>query len=326
MHCYHSSVDRFFVKNRPIIPCFYGCYSLVSYFARHFVFSMTLYPVETGNFKLDGGAMFGVVPKSLWSRTNPADANNMIDMAARSLLIEDGDRLILIDTGLGNKQSEKFFRYYFLWGDYTLDRSLQKLGFHRDDITDVFMTHLHFDHCGGSIQWNKERTGYEPAFKNAKFWSNKAHWAWAMHPNAREKASFFKENLVPMEESGQLRFVENNNEDYVINSELGFDILFVNGHTDQQMLPHIIYKEKTIVFAADLIPTVGHIPLPYVMGYDTRPLLTLKEKADFLERAAEKKFMLYFEHDPHHQLCTLKTTERGVRLDEEYTFGEVFEY
>lgn len=307
------------------MPCFYCSSSMVSYFARHFVFSMNLYPVETGNFKLDGGAMFGVVPKSLWSRTNPADTNNMIDMAARSLLIEDGDRLILIDTGLGNKQSEKFFSYYFLWGDYTLDRSLQKLGFHRDDITDVFMTHLHFDHCGGSIQRNKEHTGYEPAFKNAKFWSNQAHWEWAMQPNAREKASFLKENLEPMKESGQLYFVHNTNEGYITNSELGFGILFVNGHTDQQMLPHINYREKTIVFVADLIPTAGHIPLPYVMGYDTRPLLTLKEKATFLERAVEKEYMLFFEHDPHHQLCTLKTTERGVRLDKEYTFSEVFE-
>ena len=286
---------------------------------------MTLYPVETGNFKLDGGAMFGVVPKSLWSKTNPADANNMIDLAARSLLVEDGNRLILIDTGLGNKQSAKFFSYYYLWGNYDLDSSLKKLGFHREDITDVFLTHLHFDHCGGSIQWNKDRSGYEPAFKNATFWTNKAHWEWAMFPNAREKASFLKENLLPMEESGQLRFVEHNQTDYLPDSELGFGILFVNGHTDKQMLPHIVYKEKTIVFTADLIPTVGHIPLPYVMGYDTRPLLTLKEKATFLEKAVEKEYVLFFEHDPHHQLCTLKATERGVRLDEEFTFNEIFD-
>ena len=188
---------------------------------------MTLYPIETGNFKLDGGAMFGVVPKSLWSRTNPADNNNMIDIAARSLLIEDGDRLILIDTGMGNKQSEKFFNYYYQWGDYSIDNSLEKVGFHRDDITDIFMTHLHFDHCGGSVQWNKDRTGYEPAFKNATFWTNKNHWDWATKPNPREKASFLKENLIPMQESGQLKFIKRGESSFLENSELGFDILFI---------------------------------------------------------------------------------------------------
>ena len=286
---------------------------------------MNLYPIETGNFKLDGGAMFGVVPKSLWNKTNPADANNMIDLAARCLLIEDGNRLILIDTGLGTKQSDKFFGYYYLWGDYTLENSLKQFGFHKEDITDVFMTHLHFDHCGGSVQWNPQRTGYEPAFKNAKFWTNKAHWDWATQPNAREKASFLKENLLPMEESGQLHFVAPTDQDFLSTSELGFGILFVNGHTDKQMLPHIEYKGKTIVFAADLIPTAGHIPLPYVMGYDTRPLLTLQEKAAFLNTAVEKEYLLFFEHDPYHQLCTLKATEKGVRLAELYSFEEVFD-
>ncbi|NAS11039.1 MBL fold metallo-hydrolase [Poritiphilus flavus] len=285
---------------------------------------MTLYPIETGNFKLDGGAMFGVVPKSLWTRTNPADHNNMIDLAARSLLIEDGNRLILIDTGLGSKQSEKFFSHYYLWGDHSLDRSLASAGFHRDDITDVFMTHLHFDHCGGSVQWNKDRTGYEPAFKNAVFWSNQAHWEWATQPNAREKASFLKENLLPMEESGQLKFIPDPESDFVTSSELGFDILLVNGHTDKQMIPHISYKGKTLVFAADLIPTAGHIPLPYVMGYDTRPLLTLKEKAVFLEKAVEEEYILFMEHDAVNQLCTLKQTEKGTRLDKSYTFDEIF--
>jgi prepilin-type processing-associated H-X9-DG protein len=288
------------------------------------IFSMQLYPIETGNFKLDGGAMFGVVPKTLWTRTNPADSNNMIDIAARSLLIEDGERLILVDTGLGNKQSDKFFGYYYLWGDHTLDKSLNKAGFHRDEVTDVFMTHLHFDHCGGSVQWNADRTGYEPAFKNAVFWTNEEHWQWATKPNAREKASFLKENLLPMQESGQLRFVNRNGSNFVEKSELGFNILFVDGHTEKQMLPHIEYQGKTVVFTADLVPTVGHIPLPYVMGYDTRPLLTLNEKAGFLKKAAEKEYILFFEHDAHHELCTLQQTEKGVRLNSILKFDDVF--
>lgn len=268
--------------------------------------------------------MFGVVPKSLWARTNPADTNNMIDIAARSLLIEDGSRLILIDTGLGNKQSEKFFGYYHQWGPFSLDASLQEKGFHRNDITDVFMTHLHFDHCGGSVQWNADRTGYEPAFKNATFWTNEAHWNWAITPNVREKASFLKENLVPMQESGQLKFVTKGKEPYFKDSELGFDILCVDGHTEKQMIPHIRYKGKTLVFVADLIPTVGHIPLPYVMGYDTRPLKTMEEKARFLKEAAQREYLLFFEHDAHNEICSLKETEKGVRLNQLYTFDEIF--
>ncbi|MCP9199281.1 MBL fold metallo-hydrolase [Gramella sp. GC03-9] len=286
---------------------------------------MRLYPVEAGNFKLDGGAMFGVVPKSLWNRTNPADSNNMIDIAARCLLIEEGDRLTLIDTGMGDKQSDKFFSYYYQWGDDSIDKSLKKHGFHRDDITDVFMTHLHFDHCGGSIKWNKDRTGYEPAFKNARFWSNKDHWEWATNPNAREKASFLKENILPMQESGQLEFIERTAQNsFQKDSELGFGVLFVDGHTDKQMIPHIDYKGKKLVFMADLLPTVGHIPLPYVMGYDTRPLLTLPEKKKFLETAADENFYLFMEHDAHNEVITLKHTEKGVRLDEIYTFDEIF--
>ncbi|MFK7813587.1 MAG: MBL fold metallo-hydrolase [Maribacter sp.] len=296
---------------------------------------MKLYPIETGNFKLDGGAMFGVVPKTIWQRTNPADSNNMIDMAARCLLIEDGNRLILIDNGLGNKQSEKFFGYYYQWGDHTLDKSLAKNGFHRDDITDVFMTHLHFDHCGGSIQWNKNRTGYQPAFKNATYWTNENHWQWATEPNVREKASFLKENLLPMQESGQLKFISSplapkggingtTIENFISDSELGFGIHFVDGHTEKMMLPHIIYQGKTIVFVADLIPTVGHIPVPYVMGYDTRPLITMNEKAAFLDTAVSKEHLLFFEHDAHNEICTLQRTEKGVRLDKIFTFDEVF--
>lgn len=285
---------------------------------------MKLYPVETGNFKLDGGAMFGVVPKVIWQKTNPADANNMIDIAARSLLIEEGNRLILIDTGMGYKQSDKFFGYYHRWGNYTIDDSLQRIGFHRDDITDVFMTHLHFDHCGGSIQWNKDRSGYEPAFKNAYFWTDQDHWNWATNPNVREKASFLKENLLPMQESGQLKFVSRGPSSFLENSELGFDILFVDGHTEKQMIPHIRYRDKTLVFTADLIPTVGHIPVPYVMGYDTRPLLTLSEKGIFVQNAVKNEYFLFFEHDAHHEICTLRETEKGVRLKETFRFDECF--
>jgi glyoxylase-like metal-dependent hydrolase (beta-lactamase superfamily II) len=285
---------------------------------------MTIYPIETGNFKLDGGAMFGVVPKTIWQKTNPADANNLIDMSMRSMLIEDGNRLILIDTGTGNKQSDKFFGYYYFFGDFSLDSSLAKYGFHRDDITDVFLTHLHFDHCGGAIQWNKDRTGYEPAFKNAKFWSNKNHWQWAVYPNVREKASFLKENINPIEESGQLNFVDIPSTNFLKNSALGFDILFTDGHTEKQMIPHIQYQGKTVVFMADLLPTVGHIPLAYVVGYDTRPLLTLDEKAKFLNEAVENNYLLFLEHDAHNELCTLKHTEKGVRLDQTFKFNEVF--
>jgi len=288
------------------------------------ILSMTLYPIETGNFKLDGGAMFGVVPKTLWTRTNPADSNNMIDIAARCLLIEEGNRLILVDTGLGNKQSDKFFGYYHLWGEHSLDASLKKVGFHRDDITDVFMTHLHFDHCGGSIQWNADRTGYEPAFKNAAFWTNEAHWRWATEPNAREKASFLKENLLPMQESGQLRFVNRNGSDFVENSELGFGIFFVDGHTESQMLPLIKYNEKTILHCADLIPSSSHIPLPYVMGYDVRPLQTMTEKEIILEKAVSDDYVLFFEHDLDTECATVHKTEKGVRLKERFSFGEVF--
>ena len=285
---------------------------------------MKLYPIEAGNFKLDGGAMFGVVPKSLWQRTNPADNNNMIDIAARCLLIEDNNRLILVDTGMGNKQSDKFYGYYQLWGSNSIDASLAKHGFHRDDITDVFMTHLHFDHCGGSVQHNKNKTGFEPAFKNATFWSNKAHWQWAIQPNRREKASFLKENIMPMEESGQLKFTSLPEDKIVYNSQLGFDIFFANGHTDKQMIPMINYKGKTICFMADLLPTAGHLPIPFVMGYDTRPLLTLDEKELFLNLAADNNYHLFLEHDAHNEIITVKHTEKGVRLNEVYSCKDIF--
>ncbi|AWM13585.1 MBL fold metallo-hydrolase [Flavobacterium sediminis] len=284
---------------------------------------MKIHAIEAGNFKLDGGAMFGVVPKTIWNKTNPADHNNLIDIAARCMLIEDGNRLILIDTGMGNKQSDKFFGYYSLWGDFSLEKSLKEKGFHPDDITDVFMTHLHFDHCGGSVNWNKDRTGYETAFKNATYWSNKDHWQWATVPNVREKASFLKENILPMEESGQLKFIEKPDGDYLAESPLGFGILFVDGHTEKQMLPHLQYEGKTLVFCADLLATAGHIPIPYVMGYDTRPLLTVDEKAKFMNKAADEDYLLWLEHDAHNQIITVQHTEKGVRLKEVMTCEEV---
>src|SRR6218665_2953017 len=284
---------------------------------------MKIYPIEAGNFKLDGGAMFGVVPKTIWSKTNPADNNNLIDIAARCMLIEDGNRLILIDTGMGNKQSEKFFGYYSLWGAHSLDGSLAKYGFHRDDVTDVFMTHLHFDHCGGSVNWNKDKTGYEVAFKNAKYWTNDNHWEWATKPNAREKASFLAENILPMQESGQLNFIQRPESDFGFSDELNFGIFYVDGHTEKMMIPHIQYQDKTIVFCADLIPTAGHLPLPYVMGYDTRPLLTMPEKSKFLNAAADNNYYLFLEHDAHNQIITVEQTEKGVRLKEIFNYNDI---
>ncbi len=285
---------------------------------------MKLHPIEAGNFKLDGGAMFGVVPKTIWSKTNPADDRNLIDIAARCLLIEDGPRLILVDTGMGDKQSEKFFGYYSLWGDDSIDQSLSKLGFSKDDITDVFMTHLHFDHCGGSVIWNKDHTGYEVAFKNATYWTNDNHWEWAVKPNAREKASFLSENILPIQESGQLKFIERPAGNWLNESELGFSIFFADGHTEKMMIPKITSGDKTICFMADLLPTAGHIPLPYVMGYDTRPLLTLPEKASFLKEAADHGWYLHLEHDAHNQVITVENTEKGVRLKDVFNCADIF--
>lgn len=285
---------------------------------------MKLYPIESGHFKLDGGGMFGVVPKSIWQKTNPADANNMIDIGARCLLIEDGKKLTLIDTGMGNKQSDKFFGFYYRWGDFTLEKSLAKYGFTTNDVTDVFLTHLHFDHVGGAIQWNNSRTGFEPVFKNANYWSNANHWQWATQPNKREVASFLKENILPIQESGQLQFINDVPSYFSEHSELNFGIYFMDGHTDKQMLPKINYQGKTLVYMADLLPTVGHIPLPYVMGYDTRPLLTLDEKEKFLNEAADNNYYLFLEHDAHHEIITVEKTEKGVRLKEIFTFEEIF--
>lgn len=278
---------------------------------------MKLHTIETGNFKLDGGAMFGVVPKSIWQRTNPADSKNMCSWALRCLLIEDGDRLILIDNGMGQKQSEKFFGYYFLHGDGSLEGSLKNAGFHPDEITDVFLTHLHFDHCGGGVKWNKDRTSYEPTFKNATYWSNKKHWQWATIPNDREKASFLKENILPMQEFGQLKFVEDG-------FDL-FDIFYANGHTDAMMIPLLDYQGKKLAFMADLLPSAGHIPMPYVMGYDTRPLLTLEDRERFYKKAIDENLYLFMEHDAQNEIITLQDTEKGARLDQVLRFNELFD-
>jgi len=279
---------------------------------------MKLYSIDTGFFKLDGGAMFGVVPKSMWNMLNPADEKNLCTWAMRCLLIEDGNRLILIDNGIGNKQDEKFLAHYYLHGDATLDNSLAKAGFSRDDITDVFLTHLHFDHCGGSIE--RQGTALVPAFRNAVYWSNESHWKWATEPNDREKASFLKENISPIQESGQLKFIEEKDRSPFIENVV---IRFAYGHTDAMMLPQIKYKGKEIVFMADLLPSVAHLPIPYVMAYDTRPLETLKEKKAFLKEAAANDYILFFEHDPGVECCTLQITEKGVRAAEIFKLSDM---
>lgn len=279
---------------------------------------MKLYSINTGYFKLDGGAMFGVVPKSMWQKLNPPDENNMCSWAMRCLLIEDGDKLILVDNGMGNKQDEKFFGHYYLHGDDTLENSLAKNGFSKDDITDVFLTHLHFDHCGGSIERNGEKL--VPAFKNATYWSNENHWQWAVTPNDREKASFLKENILPIQESGKLKFIEvKDNIPFTENIK----VRFMNGHTQAMMLPQINYKEKKIVFMADLLPSAAHIPIPYVMAYDTKPLQTLKEKKAFLTEAQQNDHILFFEHDPTIECCNLQLTERGIRSKETFTLADI---
>lgn len=285
---------------------------------------MNLYTINTGYFKLDGGAMFGVVPKSIWNKLNPADENNMCSWALRCLLIEDGGRLILVDTGMGNKQDAKFFGHYYLHGDDTLDKSLAAHGFSRNDITDVLLTHLHFDHCGGSILRNGDKL--VPAFPNAVYWSNEAHWQWATAPNDREKASFLKENILPIQESGQLQFINTPAEEFTAGGQLAttaltenIHIRFVNGHTEKMMLPQLQYKARTLVYMADLLPSVAHLPLPYVMAYDMFPLTTLKEKKSFLQEAVSGDYILYFEHDALNECCTLQSTEKGIRMRESFT-------
>lgn len=277
---------------------------------------MKLHTIDTGFFKLDGGAMFGVVPKSIWNKTNPADENNMCTWAMRCLLIEDEERLILVDTGIGNKQNEKFLSHYFLHGEETLEKSLAKLNYTPKDITDVILTHLHFDHCGGAII--RKGTQLIPAFKNANYWTNIKHWEWATNPNAREKASFLKENLIPLQESGQLKFIDVKDK---IEFTKNIKIRFTYGHTDAMMLPQINYKGATFLYMADLLPSVGHIPLPYVMSYDMFPIKTLEEKKRILEESEACGYILILEHDPIHECCTLKSTEKGIRLDKTFSLA-----
>lgn len=286
---------------------------------------MKLYSINTGFFKLDGGAMFGVVPKTIWNKINPADENNLCRWALRCLLIEDGNRLILIDNGNGNKQDAKFWSHYHLHGDDTLEKSLAKHGFVKDNITDIILTHLHFDHCGGSIVWESDKL--VPNFRNAIFWSNLEHWSWAIHPNEREKASFLKENILPIEESGKLKFIEvAEMQDGKLGESKFSDnitVRFVHGHTRAMMLPQINCNGKTVVFVADLLPSAGHIPLPYVMGYDMFPLTTLQEKKSFLKEALENNYTLFFEHDPVHECCNLQQTERGIKPKDFFKLEEM---
>ena len=279
---------------------------------------MKLSVINSGHFKLDGGAMFGVVPKSMWHPLYPADENNMCSWAMRCMLIEEGNRLILIDTGMGNKQNDKFFSHYFMHGDDNLDKSLRTAGYHRDEITDVFLTHLHFDHCGGVIEWNDDKSAYRPAFKNAQVWSNEAHWKWATEPNAREKASFLKENILPIQESGQLRFAESDRFTDQI------EIIRVHGHTESMMLPLIQIGDKKLLYMADLLASPVHVPVAWVMAYDTRPLLTLDEKAVILKRAADEEWVLFFEHDKSVECATLHHTEKGIRVKETFPLSALF--
>lgn len=272
---------------------------------------MKLHTINTGLFKLDGGAMFGVVPKTIWNKLIPADENNLISMAMRCLLIEDGKRLILIDNGIGTKQDAKFFGHYYLHGNDSLEKSLNQLGFTTDDITDMVLTHLHFDHCGGSIKWNDDRTKFETTFKNATYWIANNHWQEALQPNPREKASFLKENILPIQESGQLKLL-NEGEKFHAN----IDLIYTNGHTNSMMLPIIPYKNTKLIYTADCIPTLSHIPIPYVMGYDTKPLDAMKEKASVLELALKNNYFLYFEHDAQNEMCSLQQTEKGIRANE----------
>ncbi len=284
---------------------------------------MKLYSIHTGYFKLDGGAMFGVVPKLIWNKIYPADEDNLINMAMRCLLIEDGNRLILVDNGIGDKQDAKFLSHYHLHGEDTLNSSLAKNGFHRDDVTDVFLTHLHFDHCGGSIIRKGDQL--VPAFRNATYWSNERHWTWATSPNEREKASFLKENILPIRDSGQLKMIEVpvNFSQTLVNFTDKIKIRFVSGHTDAMMLPQINYNGNTVVFMADLIPSIAHIPIPYIMGYDMFPLTTLEEKKAFLTRALNNEYTLFFEHDAMHACCTLEMTEKGIRSKDRFELEEL---
>ena len=271
---------------------------------------MKLFAINTGNFKLDGGAMFGVVPKKLWGRYYPADENNLCTWVMRCLLVVNGERKILIDSGIGDKQDEKFFGHFHLHGTDSLKKSLNATDYGFDDITDVVHTHLHFDHCGGSIKWNDDRTALEPTFPNATYWASRKQFDWAINPNQREKPSYLTENIMPMQESGRLKLIEGEGEIFP-----NFSVKVFNGHTRGQIIPHIKINGKTVVFMGDLLPSAAHIPLPYIMAYDIEPLLTLEEKIQFFDEAIENNYILFFEHDFYHECCTLKRTEKGVRAD-----------
>ncbi len=279
---------------------------------------MKLYSINAGHFKLDGGAMHGVVPKSMWNKANPSDENNMCSWAMRCLLIEHGNHKILVDNGMGDKQDAKFFGHYFPHGEDSIERNLAKHGFTVDDITDVFLTHLHFDHCGGSIR--REGDKLVPVFKNAIYWSTKKHWETATNPNVREKASFLTENIMPIQESGKLRFV-----DVAEGAEWMEDIRirYCNGHTDSLMLPQIKFKNTTILFCADLIPSVAHVSLPWVMAYDMRPLETLNEKTRLLNEAVANNWVLFMEHDPTIECCNLIQTDRGIRTNKTFALADL---
>lgn len=272
---------------------------------------MKLYPIETGNLKLDGGAMFGVVPKVLWNKVYPADENNLCNWSMRCLLLVDGDRKILIDNGIGEKQDANWLKHYYLNGDDTLDKSLSKAGFAAEDITDVILTHMHFDHCGGSVKWNDDQSGYELAFPNATYWTSQQQFDWATKPNRREKASFLKENILPIQESGKLKLIQEEGE-HIPN----VDFKLYDGHTNGQLIPHIKVNGKTVVFMADLMPAAAHVPMPWIMAYDTRPLQTLKDRERFYKDAIENDYILFFEHDIYNEACTLYETEKGVRVKE----------
>ena len=281
---------------------------------------MIIHTLDTGLFKLDGGAMFGVVPKSMWQKLNPADDNKMCTWAMSCLLIEDNGRLVLVDNGIGDKQDQKFRGHFYLHGDDTLERSLRKLGFTSSDITDVFLTHLHFDHCGGSVVRTPDGK-LDLAFPNATYWSNENHWNWAVAPNPREKASFLQENILPIQESGHLRFV---NAAGVPDALPSFrEIILADGHTEKMMLPVLEYKGRTVAFMADLLPSAGHVPLPYVMSYDVRPLVTMDEKERVLRRAADENWVLVLEHDPTVECITVQHTEKGVRVAETFRLNEL---
>lgn len=271
---------------------------------------MQLNSIDSGYFKLDGGAMFGVVPKSFWQKTNPADENNLCSWAMRCLLVEDSKQLILIDTGMGNKQDAKWQSYYYRHGEGELVKSIRAKGYSEKEVTDVILSHLHFDHCGGAVKWNNERTSFEMTFPNARYWTHSEHFTSAINPNQREKATFFKENIMPIQDAGQLFFIDKVNEHPFKNIK----VLTADGHTEKMLMPIVSYKGKDVIFMADTIPSLSHIPIPYVMGYDIRPLQTMDEKSFLLNQALENDWLLFFDHDPNYECANIEMTEKGFKV------------